>query len=253
MADEYTLARLLKDLDSDYQDDRLAAVTALGKSGQHAAVEPLISALGDGDLDVRVAAAGALGALGHPDVVEPLIKEMKIAHPNALIVVVRALGALGNRAAVVPLVAALEDSYKHIREAAAESLGTLVQEWKDLVKCSTLELVDKLKLGVPYADAALLYRTHQLVDDLRYSSKSEREHAAKELCQIASLCPSMLFKRWQTISDLVREPHGDCAKHTDRGDPLCLGSGGHTDTHHEDRGIGLDFPKRPPVNGERDF
>ena len=45
---------------------RLAAVTALGKTGDARAVDPLVSALEDENLAVRTAAADALGKIGGP-------------------------------------------------------------------------------------------------------------------------------------------------------------------------------------------
>ena len=59
-----TLERAFTNVHSANQRERVAAVVALAQSATPAAVEPLISALGDEDAEVRLNASAGLGALG---------------------------------------------------------------------------------------------------------------------------------------------------------------------------------------------
>jgi hypothetical protein len=61
---------LIRALHSSWLGPR--AARALGETGDIRAVEPLVSALGDGQEYIRKAAAGALGKLGDPRAIEPL-------------------------------------------------------------------------------------------------------------------------------------------------------------------------------------
>lgn len=66
---EPTLLAFLSSRDAEL---RIAACSAIGKSGSPASVPPLIRALGDEDWRVRARAAAALGGLADPRAVQPL-------------------------------------------------------------------------------------------------------------------------------------------------------------------------------------
>ncbi|HUX06036.1 MAG TPA: HEAT repeat domain-containing protein, partial [Acidobacteriota bacterium] len=113
---------------------RWAAAEALGKLGDARAVEPLIKALGDGEGSVRRAAAEALGNLGDDRAVEPLIKALG-REGSVRRVSAEALGKLGDVRAVEPLIKALGDGEGSVRLAAAEALSTLSElRWAEWVK-----------------------------------------------------------------------------------------------------------------------
>jgi HEAT repeat protein len=118
------LAGLIKAL--GYQKDgsvREKAAKALGEMGDAQAVEPLITALKDSDVDVRRAAVEALGQSGDARAVDPLGAALKDSDTDVRRAAAEALGQSGDAGAVDPLGAALEDSDVDVRQAAAEALG----------------------------------------------------------------------------------------------------------------------------------
>ena len=125
---------LIKALGDGEVSVRWAAAEALGKLGDARAVEPLIKALGDGEGSVRRAAAEALGNLGDDRAVEPLIKALG-REGSVRRVSAEALGKLGDVRAVEPLIKALGDGEGSVRLAAAEALSTLSElRWAEWVK-----------------------------------------------------------------------------------------------------------------------
>ena len=117
---------------------RREAVNALGKTGGHAAVQPLIQLLStDKEPSVRAAAAIALGKIKDDAAVVPLAnlltgsatgkksktRENEFVRRSAA----RALGEIRSRAGVAALVASLSDDQNEIevRRAAAEALGNI--------------------------------------------------------------------------------------------------------------------------------
>ena len=101
------------------------AVIALGSSGNPAAVEPLVKALGDSDFFVRSFAATALGNLKDPRAVAPLIKALSDENQRVRRSAAEALGSLGRREALDPLIKALDDENVFVRRSAAQALGNL--------------------------------------------------------------------------------------------------------------------------------
>lgn len=68
-------------LHDEKSENRAAAAAALGKIGDPSAVEPLIAALGDPDINVRQCAAGALGMLKDPGAIPPLVAALSRYDP----------------------------------------------------------------------------------------------------------------------------------------------------------------------------
>lgn len=101
---------------------RGAAAEALGRIRDTRAVEPLIAALKD--KEIRMAATDALGRIGDARAVEPLIAVLKDpSNPNyARVHVLAALGAVAEPRAVEAMVAALNDNAIDVRKAAADAL-----------------------------------------------------------------------------------------------------------------------------------
>ena len=112
-----------KALGSKDPTERQRAAVSLGKSGNPAAVEPLINALKDEDYFVRSFAAIALGSLNDGRAVDPLIKAL--ADPNQRVrrSAAESLGIIKNLKAVDALLMTLNDENVFVRRSAAESLG----------------------------------------------------------------------------------------------------------------------------------
>jgi HEAT repeat protein len=114
------LIAALKDKDVD-EGVHQSAVEALGQIGE-AAVEPLIAVFKDRNFPSSYAIE-ALGQIGEP-AVEPLIAAfLDEDFPSAY--AARALGRIGDPRAVEPLIAALKDKDKTRRIAVAEALGQI--------------------------------------------------------------------------------------------------------------------------------
>ncbi|MCD4684978.1 MAG: HEAT repeat domain-containing protein [Anaerolineae bacterium] len=116
--------RLLAAL-SDDEIVRYNVVEALGKLGDVRAVEPLIVALRDENMDVRRNAAEALGLIGDARAVEPLITALEGEDKWVCSRVAQALGQLGDVRAVKPLIAALHDWDRYVRRRAIKALGQI--------------------------------------------------------------------------------------------------------------------------------
>jgi HEAT repeat protein len=87
------------------------------------AVEPLIQALKDKDINVRRGAAETLGKTGDARAVEPLIQALKEENEDIRRNAALALGEIGNAKAVEPLIQALKDEDRYVRRYTAWALG----------------------------------------------------------------------------------------------------------------------------------
>lgn len=90
---------------------RVEAVRALGKIRDSRAVEPLINALRDSDVNVCKEVIEALGILRDARAVEPLIGELKDSNEFRCRLATVALGKIGDPRAVKPLIALLKRKY----------------------------------------------------------------------------------------------------------------------------------------------
>ncbi len=101
-----------------------AAAKALG---QMHAVEPLIAAPKDSSVGMaeRQAAAQALGQVGDGRAVEPLIAALNDLDLNLRSDAAEALGKLGDKRAVEPLAVALKDPFAKVSQAASNALRKL--------------------------------------------------------------------------------------------------------------------------------
>ena len=96
------------------------AAQALGEIGDSRAVGPLIAAAHD--VGAMGACSEALGKLGD-SAVEPLISALKDGNATATIAVAMALGAIGDARAVAPLIAVLTDAGKDRQSRRAAGVG----------------------------------------------------------------------------------------------------------------------------------
>ncbi len=98
---------------------------ALGNIKSDAAVQPLINALKDEDLEVRCKAARALGNIKSDTAVQPLINALKDEDSYVRRSVAEALGNIKSDTAVQPLINALKDEDYYVRRSATEALGNI--------------------------------------------------------------------------------------------------------------------------------
>jgi len=114
--------------------DSRRCILALSRIGEPA-VEPLIRELENDYPNVRIAAAQALSRIGEP-AVEPLIRELENDYPNVRIAAATALGSIRDPRATQPLIDVLfDDEVSDVRAAAATALG-----WKEVDKPIVLAL-----------------------------------------------------------------------------------------------------------------
>ena len=119
------IERPLAQLGSKDDYERHRAVVALGKSGDRAAVDPLIGLLGDSDYFVRAFAASALSDLGDPRAVDPLVRALADPNDRVRRSAAEALGRLRDPKALDPIAALLGDPDVFVRRTAAMALGDL--------------------------------------------------------------------------------------------------------------------------------
>jgi HEAT repeat protein len=105
---------------------RKASVEALGEIRDTRAVDSLVNTLGDQYATVREASALALGKIGSNQATLPLLATLDTSSLWALrVAAANALGAIRDRRATPPLSSSLRDRYAAVREAAAGALGKL--------------------------------------------------------------------------------------------------------------------------------
>jgi hypothetical protein len=130
---------------SEYKDHALvrqAAAKALGRIGGEKAVDGLITALKDNDINVRMQVVQALGEIGGENAVDGLVNvlnwkhwlarypssaltvvpELQDQHSRVRSLVASALGKIGDPRSVPALTVATQDSSVIVRQSAAEAL-----------------------------------------------------------------------------------------------------------------------------------
>ncbi|HEY9795112.1 MAG TPA: HEAT repeat domain-containing protein [Leptolyngbyaceae cyanobacterium] len=184
--------KLQKSLESE--GFRQSAVKTLGKVGNLAVVEALITALSDKDILVRSYAAEALGKIGSPEAVEALITALRDEYLDVDVrrSVAEALGKIGNPEAVETLITALNQEKEPIRSSAAKALGEIATP--RVVKALITALSDEDSWVRSYAAEALgKIGSSEAVEALitAFGDENENEfvrrYAAEALGRIASL------------------------------------------------------------------
>jgi hypothetical protein len=121
---EAAIEALLEALADPDLDARREAAEMLGRQGE-AAVPGLVEALHSPQRDVRRGATWALALTGDPASVPGLIEALAIPDWNISRMAAVALGRLGDSRAVPALTAALDSEDAHLRDAAAAALAQI--------------------------------------------------------------------------------------------------------------------------------
>ena len=118
------IMRLIEDSDPAVQQSALIATGRLSPDG---AVPALARSAGREDLNQRVLATTALGLTGQAAAVTPLMRLLTDSHPKVQANAARALGAIGNPRATMQMAAMLADPVTRVpvRWAITEALGRL--------------------------------------------------------------------------------------------------------------------------------
>lgn len=113
---------LIEQLSAEEVETRKAAVIALGRIGDPAAVPALVGAMTDDD-ELTVVAAGAMGKIGDRRAFDALLE--MIGQPDASVrqASIAAINSLGHPEMAGRAVALLEDPNPHVRESAVKIAG----------------------------------------------------------------------------------------------------------------------------------
>ena len=112
------LTQALQDRTQDYRE---MVATALGWTRDVHAVEPLIRALTEGNIEIRNAAVRSLGMIGY-EAVDPLIGALKHVEWTVRERAAWVLGEIGNTTAVEPLILTLKDEDSDVHLTAHGAL-----------------------------------------------------------------------------------------------------------------------------------
>ena len=168
-----TVPALLKLIDIDQPYVRKTVVEALGRTGEHRTVEPLVAAFCDEDTEVRQAAAKDFQVFRHPKAFEPLLGMFSFDIPelkkgawthDSVREAVRALGHQGDIRAVPALKWIMATEVESLSRPAAKAIGEIVgQDFTEMVYVS---MGHQMRLGSPSKAQAWLQehpevRTHQ--------------------------------------------------------------------------------------------
>jgi HEAT repeat protein len=177
---------LIAALNDKDESVRTIAALALFYFKDPRAVEPLIAALLDRERKVRVAAAVALAAIKDPRAARPLTAMLQDSDPDVRMTAAAALGPLRDPLAVDPLIGALKDEEFRVRAAAALSLGQLTDE---RAIDPLLDALGDVNAGVQESAVAALGRfgapaIGRLASALKSSQPLVRRNAAETLGRI---------------------------------------------------------------------
>ena len=101
------------------------AIKALGETKSGLAVDRLIEALSDADLEVRQEAAWALGKVGDPQSVEVLLEKLRDKNSKIQPQSAWALGEIGDEKAVFHLIGSLSSDSIYFKSSSARALGKI--------------------------------------------------------------------------------------------------------------------------------
>jgi hypothetical protein len=139
--------------DNNWGNRRRRAANALGEFGDKSAVEPLIQALKQSDVQIRRAAAGALAKVGNAEAVEALIQSLKDTDKSVRSLSANALGKIGDSRAVEHLIQALIDTEEDVRWYSVMALGEIGDQ--RALEPLTQALHDKSEIVRQFAQDAL--------------------------------------------------------------------------------------------------
>jgi len=207
-------------------------------------VDYLIKVLGEGGSDLKEAAARELGHLGDLRAVEPLTKALEDLNAKVRRAAAMALGELRDARAFDAIVKRLADEDADVSREGAWALLELADRHAVEPLIAVLGIRGDNKLW--QAAAELLAQSDDpraiepLTVKLQHQDWDVRKTAAKALiCLLAGPASKAVTpSQWKNIRKTITAYHHD---HTEHQSSDC---GPHTD-----RGIGLEFPRKPPVDG----
>lgn len=114
---------LIRLLDHDMAELRMAAATAIGNQAATEAIPTVLEHLTDDDPRVRVRVIEVVGRVGDPRAVDPLMGLTEVAPAAVRESIARSLGGIGGPAALDALEPLLNDESPDVRAAAVIALG----------------------------------------------------------------------------------------------------------------------------------
>ena len=186
---------------------RNSAAEALGRIGEARAVEILAAALKDGNPTIRESAAEALKKIGDPKAadalyardVETLVAALKVRDFDGRRSAAKALGRIRGARAIAPLVDCLTDTAWGVRCAACEALADIGQPAVEPL----LERLATHPAGTTWTRIALILCGHQESASIVLQGLKQGSYSAEIRC---------LFLGWfgppQFMPQLDRQPFG---------------------------------------------
>ncbi|MBN2477981.1 HEAT repeat domain-containing protein [Candidatus Micrarchaeota archaeon] len=170
----------------------------LGEFGDEGAIDSLMEALYDEDVDVRIAVAGALKKISIPESIKKLNEDLNDPNPEIRIMAVEALGLLGEETSDA-LINALNNDNERVRTGAA---GVLVLVGRE----KTREKLGK-KLNEESLDEGLKYALNWIVENIENKLNIEAEEMKSQELQekIAGLIAQLDDDNYQKGRDAVEE------------------------------------------------
>lgn len=122
---EGNVTKLVKELNSPFQENRLAAIHAIAELKEQGAVEPLAGLFHDADQVVQHDAIDAVAAIGGASAEKPMLEVLGFETSRARSTAATALGDWKAGDAVDPLIKLLDDDQDVVSSAAATALGKI--------------------------------------------------------------------------------------------------------------------------------
>jgi HEAT repeat protein len=217
---------------------------AAAREGKEA-IPAILRAINQADVFKRPEGIKAMGAIQAPETILALETYLRSSDLYSEKAVVEVYRRIKGKEAITSLINCLDVESPDIQRDIVEALSALGEpKWKKVTTYTPEDLYHYAKLGLQTA-------INKIVSDLTNRFKSVRVEAAELLVKLAKENPKVLIPEWSSIHSELTSAHGDTHsdERYDRSSDCT-----HMD-NHEDAGIGVAFPQKPPNNatGENDF